>query len=142
MRAELALERDVNQHAGRVVVADVEDRHRLAGAALVDVFGRLIRERDAAESACGIETDGQLLAIVLDDACDGARLYPYLAVVIGARAQVGPIVTSNAPHEVGRARECVHEVPVSRCIRAPAIRETASTTKLGATMLYMPIAAI
>ena len=77
--AELPLERDIDQHAGRIEVAEEENDDGLLSRQVVNVFGRLVSEGDAGKPAASIEANGELLAIGLHhtrDASESTRPTP------------------------------------------------------------------
>src|SRR5947207_253266 len=130
MLPQLALKRDIDENAGRIVVADVEYDRRLARAAVVDELGRFISKRDAGETAGWIKTDREFAAIVLDDTGYGSRLGPDLAIVVGHLPEVGAVEALHSAEKVRLVHEGAGVVTAPCRVSDPAERQLAGAAQL------------
>ena len=90
---QLALNRHLDQDAGRIKVADIEDHHRPSiGGVVVDRLDHLVGKCGTGAATSRVEADGQLPAIILDYASDRGAFAPDLAVRVGLLPHVGPEV--------------------------------------------------
>src|SRR5262245_17036914 len=142
MPAQLLLDRAVDQHTSRVIVANIEDDCRFPVTVLVDVLGRLEGEGNAAEAGGGIQIDSHLLAVRAYYSCDRPRFHPYLAIEFRLLPDVGPIQSGDAAQEITRIAEGVGDVANARSVGDPTIGNATGPAHLGEAVLDLAVSVL